>query len=52
MIDQLGFYLELGMAFTAGAFVMGALSAIGNSFARIGVTFRPDRDASFFDGGR
>lgn len=52
MIDQLAFYADLAVAFAAGGLVMGLIGAIGNTLAKLNVTFRPDRDASFFDGGR
>ena len=47
MIDQLAFYADLAVAFAAGGLVMGLIGAIGNSFAKIGITFRPDRDERF-----
>ena len=49
MID-LSFYCDLALAFAAGSLVTGLAAAIGNSLARLGVTFRTDRDVSFFDG--
>ena len=46
MID-LSFYLDMMAAFLAGGLVVGLAAAIGNSFAKLGITFREDRDERF-----